>query len=370
MRVLHVLATGDRRGAEMFASDLIRYLNTSGIEQRVAVIHGGEPVAAGYEAPRIFLGANGRGAPGLRMDLASIRRLRRALATFRPDLIHAHGGEPFKYSLFASPGGRPPILYRRIGEFPDFATRGLRRFGHATLMRRSHRIVAVAEAIRQETLRTFGVPADKVVTIPRGVDPERTDPKAGRSATRGVLGIAPEAPVMLSLGALTAEKAPLTHVAVAERIHRTLPTLRHLVAGDGPLRADVEAAARERGLADVVMTLGNRADVGDLLAASDVMLLASIREGMPGCLIEAGIAGLPVVASDVAGVPEVVEDGVTGAVVPAGDVEALADRATEILTDPNLRARLGDAAKVRCREAFAIDRVAARYVEVYREMTA
>jgi glycosyltransferase involved in cell wall biosynthesis len=303
------------------------------------------------------------------MDLASARRLRRVVASFRPDVIHAHGGEPFKYSLFAAPGRTPPILYRRIGEFPDLATRGYRRLGHATLMRRSQRIVAVAEAIRQETLRTFGVPADKVVTIPRGVDPERTEPKAGRGMTRRDLGIPPDAPVMLSLGALTPEKDPLAHVAVAERVHRRFPELRHLVAGDGPLRADVGSAARERGLGDVVLTLGNRADVGDLLAASDVMLLASIREGMPGCLIEAGIAGLPVVAADVAGVPEVVEDGVTGMVVPAGNVDELASRVIQILSDPDLRRRLGEAAAVRCREAFDISRVAARYLEVYEEMT-
>jgi glycosyltransferase involved in cell wall biosynthesis len=368
MKVLHVISTGQRRGAEMFAADLIRSLNGR-VEHRVVVLRGEPPMPAGYEAPTSSLG-RGRRVPGVRIEVRSLRSLVDTIRTWEPDVVQAHGNEPFKYTILASRRTPVRVVYRRIGLAPDRVTRGLPRIVHGSLMRRSHRVVAVANAVRQETVSTFRVPEEKVVTIPRGVDRTRLRPARDPADLRAELGIDPDAPVVLSLGALTWEKDPNAHLAAMAEVRRQLPRAVHLLAGDGPLRPQVEAALGSAGGGNRTYVLGARDDVAELLALSDVVLLASRSEGMPGCLIEAGMAGVPAVAYAVAGVPEVVIDGVTGFTAARGDTAALADRVVTLLAEPTLRATLGTEARAHCEASFEISVVAEAYVALWEELAA
>jgi glycosyltransferase involved in cell wall biosynthesis len=245
---------------------------------------------------------------------------------------------------------------------------GPKRAFYARLVRRAARVVAVAASVRAETIDAFGLPPRQVVTIPNGVDPRRLEPVRGRDATRVTLGVASRATVVLSLGALSWEKDPLGHLAATAPLLGRRPEAVHLFAGDGPLRADLEAAAGREGLQGRVLVLGSRDDVGDVLAASDLLLFASRTEGMPASVIEAGMGGLPVAGMALTGVPEVVEDGVTGLLVPPGDHDALRAAVGRLLEDPWLRASMGDAARVRCRDRYGIAAVAAAYRAVYEEL--
>lgn len=368
LRVLHVVTTAQRRGAELFAFDLIRALRSYGVDQSVAVLRGLAPRAIAYEAETEFLPSNGRSLPGLRMDAHTLRSLRQLVQRRSPQIVHAHGSEALKYSVLALRGRRTPLLYRRITQAQPAATHGLRRIFHGRLMRRPDRVVTVAEWVRRETVDVFRVPADRVVTVPRGIDIRRLDPTKGRQQTRTELGIPDDHGVVISLGALAWEKDPVAHVDVMARVVRERPKTIHLMAGDGPLRPEVEDAVRRHGLEANVRVLGNRSDVADLLAASDVMILASRSEGMPGCLIEAGLAGLPVVAYEIAGSPEVVVDGTTGYVVPHGDVDRLASRVIQLLADEVTRRNMGEAARRRCRASFDINEVAPRFLAIYQEL--
>jgi len=367
-RVLHVIATAQRRGAEMFAADLVRALNEFGVEQRVVVLRDAGGAHVVFDAPTEFLHADARLLPGLRVHLGSVARLRSRVRSFRPTVVHAHGGEPYKHVLLAARGSSVPVIYRRIGEVAPTARRGLARIAHGHLMRRSDRIVAVAEAVRDETINLFGVLPDRVTTIPRGIDPERLAPAKARSRSRGELGIQADAAVVLSLGALSWEKDPLTHLEVSARLAGSHPSLVHVFAGEGPMRASLEAEVRRRGLGDRVRILGARSDVAELLDASDVILLASRQEGMPGCLIEAGMVGVPAVAYDVAGVSEVVVDEETGLLAAPGDLDRLCAQVERVIGDEDLRRRLGRAARDRCRDTFTIRTIAERYLALYDEL--
>jgi glycosyltransferase involved in cell wall biosynthesis len=173
---------------------------------------------------------------------------------------------------------------------------------------------------------------------------------------------------VLSLGALSWEKDPLGHLAATAPLLRHRPGAVHLFAGDGPLRGELGAAAWREGLGGRVLALGSRNDVGDVLAASDLLLFASRTEGMPASVIEAGMRGLPVAGVALTGVPEVVEDGVTGLLVAPGDRDGLRTAVGRLLDDPWLRASMGEAARVRCRDRYAIAAVAAAYRAVYEEL--
>jgi glycosyltransferase involved in cell wall biosynthesis len=368
MQVLHVVASEQRRGAEIFAADLVGALAKLGIDQRVAVLRPA-PVgqAVEFAADVTVLGTGGRRVPGTGMEVGALRCLRTIVADWAPDLIQAHGGEALKHAVAATAPGGHPIAYRRIGSAPPWITRGARRAGYTWLLRRAARVVAVAEVVRRETIELFRLPAGHVVTIPNGVDAGRLTPSADRSAVRRRLGIPPGAGVVLSLGALSWEKDPHEHLEVTAPLLARQGDLVHLVAGDGPLRPALEATVHRRGLAGRVRLLGGRSDVPDLLAAADVLLFASRAEGMegmPAIVIEAGMAGLAVAGYEVAGVAEVVENGATGLLVPAMRRERLTEAVSTLLRDGPRRLVMGRSARALCAR-FEIGAIAPRYLDLY-----
>jgi glycosyltransferase involved in cell wall biosynthesis len=370
LRILHVVATGKRRGAEVFASDLVRALDGEGISQHVAVIRG-DQLEVVFDAPCAFLGDGTGRLPGLGVNGRALRNLRALIRAYEPDVIQAHGGEALKYatSTLARRGQR--VVYRRIGGAPRRLTGGIRRTAYGVLMRRADRIVAVAEDVRRETVNLFRVAPHKVVTIPNAVDLTRLTVTKSRDETRSALGIPRGTPMIVSMGAITWEKDPLAHLRVTARVLRDVGEITHVWMGDGPMREELRTAAVEEGLDGRLLMLGNRTDVADVLAAADVLLFASRAdgmEGMPATIIEAGIAGVPVAGYAVAGVPEVVLDGTTGFLVPPGDVDGLAERVVKLLGDEKGRRAIGESARKHCLARFDIGMVAPRYLSLYEEM--
>jgi glycosyltransferase involved in cell wall biosynthesis len=233
--------------------------------------------------------------------------------------------------------------------------------------------VALAEAVRRESIPLFDVDPDHVVTIPNGVDVRRLVPSRRRDDTRRRLGIDADAPLVLSVAALTWEKDPSAHIRVGTRVIDALPEARHLIVGDGPLRDRAAAEVSSLGRGDAIACLGSRSDVADLLAAADVVLFASRpdgMEGMPTILIEAGMLGVPVAGFDVAGASEVVVSGETGLLVPWGDEAALARAVLTILRERAVRARMGEAARRLTRDRFDLVPIAGRYAVLYQEILA
>jgi glycosyltransferase involved in cell wall biosynthesis len=356
MNILHVVATTQRRGGEIFAAALVRSLADLGAEQRVAVLRSVGEARVTFDAPTAMLPAAGR--------------LRGAVDHHRPDVVQAHGGEALKAAMRA--GLDVPVVYRRIGGVPPWLETGPRRWWYARMMRRTAAVVTVADSLREETMRVFRLPPGKVVTIPNAVDLEALAVRRDRMAVREELDIAPDACVTVSIGALVPEKDPLRVLDTLEPFLRQRPDAVHLFVGDGPLRDAMQARAASASLGGRVKCLGERPDVGDILEASDVAVFASppgAMEGMPASLIEAGLCGLPIVGFDVAGAREVVEDGVTGFVVPWGDTDAFLARLGEVLEDPSARRAMGEAAADRCTR-FDIRAVAPRYLALYREVAA
>jgi L-malate glycosyltransferase len=373
VRVLHIIATDQRRGAEVFAADLVQVLADAGVSQRVATLRGDGLARLRYAVPNAKLPWGGGTIPGVGLDVRTVRGLVRAVREWRPDILQAHGGEALKYGLVASAGRSIPIIYRRIGGSPSWITRGVRRIVYGRLFRATARIVALAEFVRAETLATFQIPGDHVITIPNAVDGKRMEITRDRVGVRRDLEVPADAPVLLSVCALTWEKDPMVHLDVSSRVLARVSNAHHLVVGDGPMRREVEQAAGRLGLNGRIHVLGARSDVAELMAASDALLFASRSDGMEGLptvLIEAGMAGLPAVAYDVAGVGEVVVHGESGLLVPWGDREGLSAGVISVMTEPGFRTNLGDNARAVCREHFDIRTVAPRYLRLYEEVLA
>jgi glycosyltransferase involved in cell wall biosynthesis len=139
------------------------------------------------------------------------------------------------------------------------------------------------------------------------------------------------------------------------------------IVGDGPLYDSLDASIEERGLSEQVFLTGYRDDVPRILAASDVLVLPSFREGTPRVITEAMASGLPVVATDIAGIPEQVEDGESGFLIPTGDSEALADRLNRLLVDSGLRDEMGACGCERA-ERFSVEAMVGQLDGIYREL--
>lgn len=367
LRVLHVTASNQRRGAEVFAADLIGALQ-EGIEHEVAYLRGSSGAAVTFPCATHPLPGGG----GPTALFAQVRALRSLVAQCRPDVVQVHGGEALRLAVLAGLGRRrSPVVYRRIGMAPPAMRNGWRRRWHRWLMGRAAIVICVAEAVRVEALQSFAIDLARAVTIPNAVAPDRLavdDEVAASAAVRAELGVALDARLVLSLGALSWEKDPLGALDVTAEMLGLEERMAHVFVGDGPLRSALQARISELRLSGRVVLAGGRNDVGRLLAAADVVLFASRSdgmEGMPATVIEGGLAGRPVVAVGVAGVAEVVENGVTGVVVEPSDRQGLRAAVRELLENPGRGQLLGAAAAARCKEHFTIEVVAPRYREIW-----
>jgi L-malate glycosyltransferase len=361
MRVLHVVASNQARGAETFALDLIGNLNRRGVEQRVVVIH---PLANGLDFRIDSVPLTGPRP----IDLV---RLNRLVRSWRPDVVQAHGGESLKWlapTLIRADS--PPVVYRRIGMTPEWMAGPQRKRIHGFAMRRAASIVAVAAVAAHQLVDEFGVEPSSIEVIGNAVDERRVKSSANPREVVRRLGLEDEAPVVLFAGALTEEKDPLALVDVAGRVCKELPETTFVVAGEGPLDAAMHAAVAGAGLGDRVRLVGSRTDLPDLMRVSSALVLTSRTEGIPGVAIEAGLAGLPVIAYGVGGVAEVVIHDHTGLVARERDAGELADLLIRVLTDPTEAERLGETARARCREFHEIESCGSRYLDLYQRLGA
>ncbi len=297
-------------------------------------------------------------------------RLARLLRQEGVDLIHAHQYTPFFYGLTARLlYRRPPVLFMEHGRaFPDYPRRK-RMLANRLLLERRDRVVGVGEGVRQALIRNEGIPAGRVEVVYNGIDVDAFAKEVhDRDAVRRELAVAADDFVVLLVARLDPLKDLATAVRTVERVARQHARFRLLLVGEGPERGLVEGLVREKTLQEHVRLLGLRRDLAQLYAAADLFLLTSVSEGIPVTVLEAMAAGLPVVATNVGGLPEIIEDGHTGLLTSAGDDAALAERIVQLLKDAASRERLADAGRAHVRAHFTEAQMHAGYERLYREM--
>jgi glycosyltransferase involved in cell wall biosynthesis len=296
------------------------------------------------------------------LDVCGLFRLTRLLGRLQTDLVHLHTGRAtWLGGIAARLAGLPAITTRRMDR-P--VRRGWRtRWIYRTLVQHA---AAISPAVAQR-LADAGVGA-RVTVVRSAVDPLALTPIDSREATRAKLGAAADRPVLLVSAALVRRKGvDVLLQALAVLGERGIRPLLW-IAGDGAERHALEAQAVEAGLAAQVRFLGRRSDVADLLAACDVFVLPSRREGLGVAALEAMAAGRPVVASAVGGLQDVVVDGRTGLLVRPEDAAALAEAIARLMQDEELRRRLGSAGPQRVREGFLAEQMVSSYVELYEKV--
>jgi glycosyltransferase involved in cell wall biosynthesis len=273
-------------------------------------------------------------------------------------VVVAHGSTTLPACVLAGTGTRVPLVYRSVGDPRYWASTLPKRVRTAALLRRATRVVALTREAGRAIEEHYRVPADRIVVIPKGVSGARIrEPDiASKPAARSSLGLPNEGVVALYLGALSPEK----NVGMAIQAVGHLDGIVLAVAGSGPTRSALEDQASELP-AGRVRFLGQLSDPAVALSAADLLVLPSHTEGMPGVAMEAGMAGLPVVATDVGWVSDIVLDGETGVLTAPDDPDGFA---AGISTALEQRAVMGPAARAHCLRSFDIEAIAGRWAEM------
>jgi glycosyltransferase involved in cell wall biosynthesis len=363
IRILYVVGNFVAGGAERHLIELWKRIDRTRFEVVIACFRRegaflAEVESLGWPVIELAVGRRIYGAAGL----AGLARLVHLVCDVRPQVVH---GYLFGPNLFAALAGRlagVPAVVVAKRNVDAFETRR-QVMAQGLAHRLATHVSAVSEAVADSVV-ALRVPRSRITVIPNGVDAARFVPPAPVEAARRALG-ADASPLVGSVGCLAARKDYGTMLEALRLLADRGLMFRVALVGDGPDRDMLEARAVTLGLADRVRFLGERDDIERLLPGMDVFALSSREEGIPNALLEAMAAGCPCVATAVGGTPEVLRDGETGWLVPAGSPVPLADALEEALTHPEEARRRGDAARRATREQMSIEAMVRRHEEFY-----
>ncbi len=361
LKVLQLIPTLDRSGAEKQMVLLAKGLPRDRFRVEVAALTRLGPLAGELERVGIPVASIGK---RLKVDPPAMLRLARFLRAGRFDVIQTWIYAADTYGRVAARRAGVPVVVTAemaVDLWKGRTELAVDRF----LARWTDRVVGNSVAV-VAFYRKAGIPAGKLAMIPSGIGDEEP-PDVDGAEVRSGLGLPADAPLALFVGRLADQKGVEYLISALDVLQHVRPNLRTLIVGDGPLRTRLEATARAFRLVDSgrARFLGHRDDVPRLLAASDLLVLPSLYEGLPNVVLEAMRSRKPVVATAAAGTTEVVEDGVTGLLVPLRDPPALARAIREVIDDPDRARRMGEAGRARVEAEFGVGRMVERFAALY-----
>lgn len=368
MRIVHLMASPFYGGPERQVLGLAKHLPrdvesvfVSFAERGLAQMFLDEARRAGFET--VALEHN---APRL---LASIGEIARELRRVKADLVCTSGYKPDILGWRAARRVGIPVV--SISHGWTAATWRVRCYESLdrAILRWMDAVVCVSKA-QADKVRAAGVIETKVVTIQNAIGEDAfVDANAGVRAEMVQWFAQPPRWLIGAAGRMSPEKGFAVLIEAASLVVQQRPDAGIVLFGDGPLRADLERAIAERGLKGRFVMAGFRSDLGRFLPNLDLGVMSSFTEGLPVALLEMGAAGVPSVATAVGGIPEVIDDGVSGALVPPGDAKTLARRILALLDNDSQRIAMGRAARDRARRDFSFEAMSQRYLDLFRRLT-
>jgi glycosyltransferase involved in cell wall biosynthesis len=354
MRVLHLDSGMAFRGGQQQVLHLAVGLAGAGVEQHLVLRHGSafEQRAAEAKLPLTTLPFRSEG------DLFSALHLRKLIARFNPEIVHAHDARTLGLSALSwAMGTRSQIIAARRVAFP------LRKNPLTAVKYRSvaRRIVAVSKYVR-ELLVASGVDECRIDVVYDGFDLDRV---VQQSNSRKVLGVAAKACLIGCAGHFVAEKGHESLIHAFASISQVIPDARLVLIGDGELSDSYRVLVQELNLEGKVTFPGFVADLASVLPALDVFVFPSLQEGLGSSLLVAMACRVPICASRTGGIPEIIQDGVTGSLFEPGDADSIRQSVLGALDSPQRSRDLADAAGKTALQRFSVQRMVEATREVY-----
>ena len=297
------------------------------------------------------------------LDARMLMEMVRVIRRYQPKILHVHcrrGGDYFG-SLAARLTRTPAVITRRVDN-PESRMGAKLKYGGYDA------VVAISSGVRN-ALGSAGLDPGRIELIPDAVDSGRFTEGCRRQWLKEALGYGSQYKLVGVIAQLIPRKGHGHLIRAIPSILSEEPQARFLLLGQGPLRAELERQCRRQGVEEVVRFAGFREDIDRILPCLDLVVHPAEMEGMGVALLESAAAGVPVVASRVGGIPEVVRHGRTGYLVDAGRPDQIARRVVQLLNDPLTARRFGDNAKRLALAEFSIDKMVSAYIRVYRSLS-
>lgn len=347
MRILHSESSTGWGGQENRTLNELIAMRERGHELAVVSRPGARIIERAKEAGFATFTVDMRGA----IDFPAIFKLRRVMREFGADIVNTHSGRDTQLAGMAarSMRNRPRLVRTRHLALPITS-----KFSYSVL---PDHVVTVSKFV-ENYLVEAGIARQKITTVPTGVDFSRYDRSTVAGNLRAELGLSADALLIGTVAILRAKKGHAEILDAVPAVLQRFPNTHFVFAGDGAQTANLTARIAADGLGDRVHLLGLRRDVTNILASLDVFVLPTHQEALGTAFIEAGAMGLPTVATNVDGVPEVIQDGLTGLLVPVHDGAAIAAALCKLLADPAYRQGMGANAAEFVRRKFSREAMA------------
>lgn len=366
LRIAHVVLSMDVGGLEHVVLDLLRQGRAAGHDLTVICLERPGALAPSVEALGATVLSIGK-KPGL--SLQPVIYLRRALLRIRPHIIHTHQLGALVHVRAAFYGRRRPrVVHTEHGKHyaRRWRNRILGRFGSGG----ADRFFCVSEDVAAEVRKAGVASASMVSVVPNGIDTSRFANDASRRDIRKELGIPADAPIIGTVGRLAEIKRQDILIRGFAQVARQFLNAHLVLVGDGPMAEPLRQLAAESGVADKVHFAGYQADPAPFVRSMTIFALTSRSEGMPLSVLEAWAAGIPVVASRVGGLTELIRQNSTGLLFENGNVAEFAASVVRLLQDEELRRGIISAARHRVQREFDVRGMAERYHQCYRTLVA
>jgi glycosyltransferase involved in cell wall biosynthesis len=349
---------------------LLPALRERGIDARLLVM-----VEPDKPMEDLFAEAAERGIPAEAIpvhgntDLVIINRIRAKLSQFKPDILHTH---LIHADTFGMPAGKlasvPHLITTRHND-DDFRNQAMVKLASGVMWSGFKACICISQAVKDFVLRVEHAPSEKLFVVRYGVEHKRTPPEAftaARRILRGMLGL-PEDTQLIGMACRLVEQKGLPYALKAmSLLIPDYPNAHLLIAGDGEMMHELKHKAADYEITDNVHFLGWRSDVPQIMMGLDIFLIPSLWEGFGLVALEAMSKRLPVIASRVSALPEVIAEGETGLLIPPKDPESIVSALSLLLDDRALAAHMGLLAEDRVEQAFSVDRMAEETIAVYR----
>ena len=362
VKICHMLDNLNVGGLEKIAIDII--LSLKGYEHQMWCLKGKGAMADLLEAKGIIVREfNFEGG----LSISSMSKLVRELKKEHFSIIHSHGLFPSVWARIAAVFARVPIRIVHChstyyGLYMRERVR-LRILSYFTTV-----LIAVSEAVKKSLVEYIGIPRRSIKVIYNGIGDISRDIVLTREKVRAQLGLSSDSFVIGCLGRLVEMKGHRYLLDAVARVRRRHSGCKCLIIGGGPGQNDLFAQIAKLGLEDSVFLLGIRRDIPDLLSAVDIVVSPSIlKEGLPLVLVEGTAMGLPLVATDIGGSPEVVQDGLNGFIVEPGDAGALADKIDYLMEHPAVLRAMGQRSRENWRTKFRKEEMIGKIERIYRD---
>lgn len=368
-KVLQVIYSLYRGGAERIIAAQILGTDRRSFEYFVCSLTGGGDLVdqmSNAGAHMFLLGKRRRG------DAAVVTKLANLIRRERVDLLHLHNSPGMFWGTLAqiaSRTGAPIVRTEHLPYRPEVLP-PLFRWAYPRFTKRASRVICVSEQVRQSFAGRFPELAGKFITIPNGIRLQDYEALPPRAECRAQFNLPPDVKLIGTVGRMVPQKNHKLLIEALSLVRQTVPDVHLAIVGEGELRDSLAAYAADLGMSECVSLIKETQKIDCFYGAIDILALSSDIEGMPLTLLEALASLVPTVSTEVGGIPEIIEDGRTGLLVPKGSAQLLAKRIIELLQNPSRAAELASNGRRMAHERFSAEKMIKATEAVYEEVLA